>query len=141
MPIDRDCLAISMQASNAAAGLARTLTNARLEKWGYSHISYDAFLIASELVSNAIEFTRGQEIVYRVSRADGEVMLAVWDSSSRVPARREPTVRTLDDLDLAPERWDGNGGWGLNIVATLASRCGYTTDPKGGKWVWATLKT
>jgi hypothetical protein len=140
MPIDRDCLLITMLASKAAAGLVRTRTNARLEKWGQLHISDDTFLVASELINNAIEATPGNEILYRMSREANEIMLAVWDASDRVPNPKPPTALTLDDLDLSPEHWDDNGGWGLNIVATLASSCGYTTDPRGGKWVWATLK-
>jgi hypothetical protein len=135
-----DELIFPMLASTAAAGIARTLTNARLEKWGYSHISDDTFLVASELISNAINATPGEQIMYRLSCAHGEIFMAVWDSSNRVPTPRPPTEFTLDDLDLSPERWDDNGGWGLNIVATLATSCGYTTDPNGGKWVWARLK-
>ncbi|WP_285697376.1 ATP-binding protein [Actinomadura sp. NBRC 104412] len=129
-----------MLASTAAAGLARTLTNARLHKWGDTHISDEAFLVASEMINNAINETPGKEIKYRLSREGGEVLLAVWDSSHRVPTPRAPTAYTLDDLDLAPERWDDNGGWGLGIIEMLASSCGYTTDPSGGKWVWACLK-
>ncbi|MFD0856719.1 ATP-binding protein [Actinomadura adrarensis] len=141
MPIDRDCLLITMLASTAAAGLARTLTNARLEKWGQSHISDDTFLVASELINNAIEATPGRQIIYRLSRDAGEIMMAVWDESDRVPSPKPPTAFTLDDLDLSPEHWDDNGGWGLNIVATLASSCGYTTDPRGSKWAWARIKS
>ncbi|GAA4235301.1 hypothetical protein GCM10022254_42280 [Actinomadura meridiana] len=141
MPIDRDCLLISLLASKAAAGLARTLTNARLEKWGETHISDDAFLVASELINNAIMETPGRQITYWVTRAGGEIMFAVWDSSDRMPTARPPTECAPDYLDLSPEHWDDNGGWGLNIVATLAATCGYTRDPRGGKWVWATLKT
>jgi hypothetical protein len=129
-----------MLASTAAAGLARTLTNARLYKWGHAHISDDAFLVASELINNALAETPGKEIKYLLGREGGEIFLAVWDSSNRVPCQRPPVEFTLDELDLSPERFDDNGGWGLGIVATLATNCGYTTDPNGGKWVWAALK-
>nr|BFE29812.1 hypothetical protein GCM10010200_020630 [Actinomadura rugatobispora] len=120
--------------------MARTLTNARLIKWGHSHISDDTFLVASELINNAVNATPGQQITYRLSREAKEILVAVWDSSDRVPTPGQPTEPTLDDLDLSPEHWDDNGGWGLNIVATIASSCGYTRDPSGGKWVWARLK-
>ncbi|MFI0351513.1 ATP-binding protein [Actinomadura sp. 9N407] len=135
-----DCLLISMLASAAAAGLARTLTNARLHKWGYSHISDDAFLIASELINNAVAASPGRQITYQLSQDMDQVVLAVWDPSNRVPVGRPPTELTLDTLDLAPERWDDNGGWGLPIVVALAVQSGYTLDPNGGKWVWARLK-
>ncbi|MBG6089532.1 ATP-binding protein [Actinomadura viridis] len=131
-----------MLASPTAAGMARTLTNARLHKWGYTHLSDDAFLVASELITNAVTATPGSEIKYQLSRDGGEVLLAVWDSSTRVPAPRPipPVELSLETLDLAPERWDDNGGWGIPIVATLSVSSGYTLDPQGGKWVWARLK-
>lgn len=140
MPLYRDCLLLPMLASTAAAGLARTLTDVQLEKWGQSHISDDALLVASELINNAIEATPGREITYEMTRVDGTITLAVWDSSDRFPARRPPVEYTPDNLDLSPEHWDDNGGWGLNIVTTIAANCGYTSDPRGGKWVWARLK-
>jgi hypothetical protein len=135
----REELIFPILASTAAAGIARTLTNARLEKWGCVHILDDTFLVASELINNAIAATPGEQIMYRLAREGGDIFLAVWDRSDRVPVPRQPTGVTLD-LDLSPEHWDDNGGWGLNIVATLAASCGYTTDPEGGKWVWARLK-
>ncbi|MFF5264838.1 ATP-binding protein [Actinomadura viridis] len=141
-PTRPDCLIFSTLATPSVAGLARTLTNARLHKWGCLHISDDAFLVASELISNAITATPGQEIRYQLSRESDEILLAVWDSSTSVPVPRPapPVELTLETLDLAPERWDDNGGWGIPIVATLAVSSGYTLDPNGGKWVWARLK-
>ncbi|WP_149263759.1 ATP-binding protein [Actinomadura sp. K4S16] len=110
-----DCLLLSMPASKAAPGLARTLTMARLRKWGCAHISDDAFLIAPELITNAVVATPGEEIRYQCSRDVAGVLIAVWDAS---PARPR----------------------GLPIVAALAAECGYSPDPTGGKWVWARLK-
>jgi anti-sigma regulatory factor (Ser/Thr protein kinase) len=120
--------------------MARTLTNARLQKWGYSNISDDAFLVASELINNAVAAAAGQQIRYQLSQDMGEVVLAVWDPSDRVPTCKPPAELTLDTLDLTPENWDDNGGWGLTLVATLSAQSGYTVDPKGGKWLWARLK-
>jgi hypothetical protein len=57
-----------------------------------------------------------------------------------VPAGKPPPDLTLETLDLSPENWDANSGWGLTIVAALSDQCGYSLDPKGGKWVWARLK-
>ncbi|XVQ08695.1 ATP-binding protein [Spirillospora sp. CA-255316] len=124
-------------ASAAAAGLARTLMNARLSTWGCAHISDDAALIASELITNAINETPGKEIRYRMSLEGDEVLLAVWDSSERTPYPKEPAHV---ELDLSPEGWDDNGGWGLSIVTALAVSSGYTIDPGGEKWLWARLK-
>jgi anti-sigma regulatory factor (Ser/Thr protein kinase) len=135
-----DCLLIPMLASNAAPGLARTLTRPRLHKWGYTHISDDAFLIASELITNAVTATPGKEIRYQCSRDIGGVLIAVWDASTASPRPCPMIDMTLENLDVSEEHWDDNGGRGLPIVAALAAECGHTPDPSGGKWVWARLK-
>lgn len=103
-------------------------------------MSDDALLIATELVTNAAKATPGMPIRVRMSRDRGEVVLAVWDSSDRTPTVNPPQAATLDGLDVSPEHWDDNGGWGLPIVAALATDCGYEHEPSGGKWVWARLK-
>ncbi|WP_141584339.1 ATP-binding protein [Actinomadura sp. WMMA1423] len=135
-----DCLLLSMLASKAAPGLARTLTMARLRKWGCAHISDDAFLIASELITNAVAATPGEEIRYQCSLDVAGVLIAVWDASPTKPRVRPLVELTLDTLDVSEDHWDDNGGRGLPIVAALATECGYSPDPAGGKWVWARLK-
>jgi hypothetical protein len=92
------------------------------------------------LIANAVNETPGREIHFRLVRDAAHVVVAVWDSSPRMPHIRRPTVLTPDTLDLAPENWDDNGGWGLPIVTALAVDCGCERDPRGGKWVWARLK-
>ncbi|MEU8799172.1 ATP-binding protein [Spirillospora sp. NPDC048819] len=136
-----DCLLIPMLASKAAPGLARTLTRSRLSKWGYVHILDDAFLIASELITNAVVATPGKEIRYQCSRDAHGVLIAVWDGSPTRPRVCPQIDMTLNTLDVSEDHWDDNGGRGLPIIAALATKCGHTPDPTGGKWVWATLKT
>ncbi|WP_051711795.1 ATP-binding protein [Spirillospora albida] len=134
-----DCMVIAMLASKAAPGLARTLTRSRLDKWGYTHISDDAFLIASELIANASTATPGQQIRFQCSRDTAGVLIAVWDASPAQPQARPVVEMTPETLDLSEENWDRNGGWGLPIVAALAADCGHCPDPSGGKWIWARL--
>ncbi|WP_329087356.1 ATP-binding protein [Actinomadura citrea] len=135
MTTTSDCLLLPILASKAAPGLARTLTRSRLDKWGYGHISDDAFLIASELIANAVTATPGKEIRYRCSRDIEGVLIAVWDGSPGSPRVRPVIEMALDTLDVSEEHWDDNGGRGLPIVAALAAECGHTPDPHGGKWV------
>jgi anti-sigma regulatory factor (Ser/Thr protein kinase) len=130
-------LIFPMLASPAAIGMARTLTEARIHNWGNSGILDDALLIASELVTNAAEATPGKKIVLQLSKDAGGIIIAVWDSSMLMPEPRPIVELTLDDLDLAPENYDDNGGRGLALVQSLAASCGITRDPKGGKWIWA----
>lgn len=135
-----DCLLIPMLASKAAPGLARTLAETRLHKWGYMHISDDAVLIVSELVTNAVAAAPGEEIRFQFSRDIAGVLIAVWDASTAEPRARPMVDTARDALDVSEKHWDDNGGRGLPIVAALAVECGHTPDPSGGKWVWARLK-
>ncbi|MFI0407418.1 ATP-binding protein [Actinomadura sp. 3N508] len=135
-----DCLLMPLPGTKAAPGMARQLTQTRLYMWGYEHISDDAFLIASELLTNAVAATPGKEIRYQCSRDAAGVLIAVWDSSPDVPQPRPVPEMTIDTLDVSEEGWDDNGGRGLPIVAALAVEYGHTPDPSSGKWVWARLK-
>jgi anti-sigma regulatory factor (Ser/Thr protein kinase) len=142
-----DGLLISMLASTASAGLARTLAEQRLRKWDCFHISGDALLIVAELVANAAQETPKQEIRFALRREAGGVLIAVWDSSPRLPELAPMIELTLDTLDLSEDNFDANGGRGLHIIEALAADCGYRPDPidpatgrSPGKWVWARLK-
>ncbi|MFD0856870.1 ATP-binding protein [Actinomadura adrarensis] len=132
-------LIFPMLASPASIGVARTLTDARLRNWDNSSILDDALLIVTELVTNAAEITPGKKIVFQLSRDAGGIIIAVWDSSILMPEPKPVVELTLEDLDLSPENFDNNGGWGLPLVEALSASCGVTRDPKGGKWVWAHL--
>jgi hypothetical protein len=135
-----DDLHISMLATKAAPGLARTLAETRLSKWGFMDISGDALLTIAELIANAIEETPNREIRFRLARDGAGVLIAVWDSSPRPPVARPVIELTLDTLDTCEQHWDDNGGWGLALVQALSVDCGYNLDPAGGKWVWARLE-
>ncbi|MBD2893311.1 hypothetical protein amrb99_22320 [Actinomadura sp. RB99] len=132
-------LIIPMLATPATVGLARTLADAWMCKWGYSRILDDALLIVSELVTNAARETPHKEIRFQLSRDAQGVVIAVWDSGLGVPRPKPFRRLTLEDLDLSAEAFDDNGGWGLHIVQSLSTRCGATQDPNGGKWIWARL--
>lgn len=67
--------------------------------------------------------------------------MAVWDGGPGLPDPGPPPNLSLETLDLSPERWDDNGGWGLTIITTLAADHGDVEDPGGGKWIWARLKS
>ncbi|WP_165959302.1 ATP-binding protein [Actinomadura sp. KC345] len=103
----------------------------------------DLTLIASELVTNAVEHTRDdREIRVRFTREPGAVLLAVWDSSDARPVRKRPVGGVARDAApdaeaLNPGHEDGTGGRGLAIVEALSTEWGVTRTDPVGKWVWS----
>jgi anti-sigma regulatory factor (Ser/Thr protein kinase) len=139
-------LRITMPASAAAPGFARTLMEQRLNKWGYSHILDDALLVTVEMVTNAAKARPGKEITLLCRWEEHAVLVEVWDSSPEPPVLPPAIELTADDLDLSEAGFDTNGGRGLHIVQALATDWGHRFDPiepatgrSHGKWVWARL--
>jgi len=86
-------------------------------------------LLVSELVTNAVRHVPaedGDEIELVVERVDGHVRVEVADSGPGF----EPTPRA--DLSTA------SSGWGLHMMAKLASRWGVEVDD--GSRVWFELE-
>lgn len=131
-----------MAASPASVGLAWSLVEQRLLRWGLGEDGrYDAHLILAELMANAIAVTPTTErVTVHLRRDVAGIVLGVGDLDPGIP-RNPPPVTELqpDDLDLRPEHFDDNGGFGLTIVTALAAAYGVTPLPSGGKVVWARL--
>ncbi|MGH3239523.1 MAG: ATP-binding protein [Spirillospora sp.] len=132
-------LIIPLAGTAAAVGIARTLADARLCKWDYSHILDDSLVIVSELVTNAARHAPYTELRLQLSRDSQGVIIAVWDSSPELPRLKPLSELILDVFDMSEEAFDDNGGRGLHIVQALSASCGVTRDPSGGKWVWARM--
>jgi anti-sigma regulatory factor (Ser/Thr protein kinase) len=139
-PLDLTC-----NATATVTGQVRLLLDCRFPEWGltaerHADLRADLHLIATELVTNAIQETPDRAIrAYCVPDLDaGVIHFAVWDSSDGRPEAHMPEL-TPQTLDLREENFDDNGGWGLPLVEALAERCGVTAT-EGGKWVWADIK-
>jgi anti-sigma regulatory factor (Ser/Thr protein kinase) len=126
----QDDLFLPLLGTPAAAGLARTFTAQRLQKWNLADISDDALLIVSELVTNASQAAPGTELKFRLSRDSSGILIRIWDPSPTAPVSRRP--------ETTPP-WETEGGWGLPIVQALSTDCGYCPTPPLGKWVWSRL--
>lgn len=132
--LDMTCLAAGTVGADA-----RQRIELRLSGWGLTRLADDAQLIAAELIANACAATPTGHIRIRFSRETGSVLLAVWDAGDLLPQVRPVRELELDDLDLREERFDDNGGWGLQLVQALSTECGVSRTRPNGKWVWARL--
>jgi len=105
-----------------AARRARLFTRDVLDRWAVSDVADDAYLVVSELVTNAITHGR-PPIDLHVHRTANEVVLEVQDRAVYRPRRRRAEQ-------------DDEHGRGLHIVSVLADRWGSRATGTG-KSVWA----
>ncbi|OEU88097.1 serine/threonine protein phosphatase [Streptomyces abyssalis] len=106
---------------------ARSLVRTALATWGLEQLADAAVLVASELVTNAVQHARSDALRVVVTRPCAVcVRVAVVDKSRTLPTRCEAAE-------------DDEGGRGLALVERLAVR--WDTDPlPWGKCVWAELE-
>jgi anti-sigma regulatory factor (Ser/Thr protein kinase) len=95
-------------------------------------------LLTSELVTNAINATAGQDdqptVGLRLSTDHVRVLIEVWDADP------QPLVPGYPGNDEAPAP-DAEGGRGLFLVSALSARWNYyVTQQPEGKVVWCLLE-
>ena len=130
---------LTLATAPAAIGRARQLVRFALSGWGLAALADDAELVASELVTNAVQATAvtGPEaapdgfgaaatVQVRVLMYQASIIIEVWDHSPGVPHRHEAAA-------------DDEGGRGLMIVAALCTQWDFSGTADGGKVVWAEL--
>ncbi|MDH2429780.1 ATP-binding protein [Sphaerisporangium sp. TRM90804] len=111
---------------------ARDVTRSTLRQWGLAELGDDAALVVSELVTNAVRYSRctpgfytgHAPITLMLLRLRPHVLLAVADPSDEAPTPKEP--------DFISEN-----GRGLYIVETYSRCWGWDALDEGGKAVWA----
>ena len=113
----------------ASSAVVRQAVRDSLTEWGCEELLQDAVLAASELSSNAILHTASPyELAIR--RVVGGVWLEIIDRRPDLVPGVVPTAGTAEAITAR-----GTTGRGLQIVAVLASRWGYTTSADS-KSVW-----
>ena len=116
----------------SAVPCARLHAKHIFREWDVAHVTEDAELIVSELMTNALKAARPlpdiQPITLYLLASDKYLMIGVWDALSAAPAPR-------------PHAIDSETGRGLEIVALLSDRWGFYHPASGGKIVWAALIT
>ncbi|WP_370352199.1 ATP-binding protein [Catenulispora sp. EB89] len=130
---------INLAAVATAVSCSRLFVGSTLKQWNLQHLTDDAELIASELVTNAVKKTGITRPSPRFTELAGLAMLQVrlvvlrdglivevWDRDTTAPV-----VSSVEELD--------ESGRGLFIVETLSRRWNFYRPEGGGKWVWAEL--
>ncbi|WP_345220063.1 NTP transferase domain-containing protein, partial [Streptomyces cremeus] len=110
----------------ASAGEARRQVIAKLGASGAIDVEgvLDAVrVVVSELVTNAVRHSIGDEIDIEVGIGSGVVRLEVGDAS-----------------DVLPRRCVQEDGRGLFLIGALATRSGVRVLPEGGKRCWAEIE-
>lgn len=106
---------------------ARRLVSSALGVWGLEEVEAAAWLVVSELMTNAVEHARMKTVRVTVTRLDQfRVRVAVVDRSKDLPQARAAS--------LADE-----AGRGLELVAALCDGRWGTDTMRWGKRVWGEL--
>jgi anti-sigma regulatory factor (Ser/Thr protein kinase) len=124
---------LELGALPTAVPCARLHARHLLWEWGMNGLAADTELLVSELVTNAVKTTAGQQqaaIRLRLSSDNTRVRVEVWDADPQ-----PPVPKYLGD-DGTPDPQE-EGGRGLFLVAALSARWDwYPTEDPAGKVVW-----
>ncbi len=118
---------VDLPLTTAAAALARRTVTDVLRGWAIvdEDFTYDAVLLTSELVGNAVRHG-GRRVALSLEHGHGRLTLAVSDGSSVLP--------------FPSNHEDRESGRGLTIINAIADDWGVWDRPDG-KTVWVTLTT
>ena len=121
-----------------ATPCARLHARSIAREWGLGDLADTVELVVSELVTNAVRASLGQDGRPRYSAEHGlacvhlrlstdglAALIEVWDENARLPEPAEPGIAD-------------ESGRGLMLVDAMAERWGWDLSPSGrGKIVWA----
>jgi anti-sigma regulatory factor (Ser/Thr protein kinase) len=123
---------LELAALPTAPGDVRSLVRLVAGEWGLAELADTAELLASEVVTNAVQAsvrlqTVGPEVIRIWLTSDGAILVIhVWDSNPDMPVPQE----------AAP---DAEGGRGLMLVGALGKDWGAYRAEEGGKIVWVMI--
>ncbi|MGW3668508.1 ATP-binding protein [Streptomyces sp. NPDC005141] len=130
---DRWEYTVSVPNDPRAVTICRRALRLILTLHGLPHLAEVAELVATELVTNAVQHTEGPAAI-RLRWARGVLRIGVWDGDATPPA-------------LAPPGALGESGRGLTLVQGCADdwgwyRLGGAQGPgSAGKFIWCELTT
>ncbi|MFE0529558.1 ATP-binding protein [Micromonospora parva] len=106
---------------------ARQLVARQCQAWGTAAVADRAVVIASELISNAVQHA-GTDMDITVAHVAGSLRISVRDRGGETPSSTTPTL----------PRQMSEGGRGLPIIAALTTDWGFFSFGDG-KTVWAAI--
>ena len=113
-----------------AVGCGRKHTRLVLMEWGLGHLVDDAVLIASELLTNALQASQAlgnaTPIALRLLASDEQLIIEAWD-------------QWVEGYDLTRAQGNQEHGRGLAVIAALSNRWGAGRLSSDYKVVWAEL--
>jgi anti-sigma regulatory factor (Ser/Thr protein kinase) len=122
-------LRLHLPSDHSSSRQARALVADELKSAGFCGDLTTVLLLVSELVTNAT-LHASPPFTLVIGLDDSGVRVEVEDADHDQP----PTRRAPMGIDQP-----GAGGWGLNIVDSLANSWGWHENEIGGKTVWFTV--
>jgi anti-sigma regulatory factor (Ser/Thr protein kinase) len=109
-------------------------------EWGLNGLAANTELLVSELVTNAVKTTAGNNdqaaICLQLSGDNTRVLIEVWDADPQPPVLKDLGEDGIPTPDPQEE-----GGRGLFLIAGLSTRWAwYLTEQPAGKVVWCELR-
>ncbi|MBD0710774.1 MULTISPECIES: ATP-binding protein [unclassified Streptomyces] len=127
--MEPDVIVLRWTQSPGSVPAARRELRRTLTRWSWTTVEDAASLVLSELLTNAVRHGHvpGREIETHFARTGDTLRIEVHDASEHRP------------LMALPEEGATEGGWGLPLVDTLATKWGVESRRGPGKLVWAEL--
>lgn len=113
-----------------AVAVCRHTLRLVLAAHGLPHLSADAELLGTELVTNAVTHTKGP-VALRVRWSGAVLRVGTWDA--------EPTPGPPRAVEVREGGGDAEGGRGLALVRAYADDWGWHRLRYAGKYVWCEL--
>ncbi len=130
---------LELGALPTAVPCARLHARQRVWEWGLNGLAANTELLVSELVTNAVKTTAGNNdqaaICLQLSGDNTRVLIEVWDADPQPPVLKDLGEDGIPTPDPQEE-----GGRGLFLVVALSTRWAwYLTEKPTGKVVWCEL--
>ncbi|MFI0515426.1 anti-sigma regulatory factor (Ser/Thr protein kinase) [Streptomyces canus] len=138
-PVQLLAASLRLTAVPTAVSCSRMFVRHTLNRWNLAELEENAALIASELVTNAIQasgitdpdpkpwqITEEHVIGVQLRFFGGHLYIDVWDRTPETPVRQNPD-------------FNATSGRGLLLVESLATKWDVYRPHVGGKVVWAAL--